>query len=55
MDHLMNEVDFPVEILGVIILVELLVRRTHGKSRQVYLVNFGGVFDIKESPEPFLA
>ena len=51
----MNEVDFPVEILGVIIPIELLVRWTHGKSRQIDLIDIRRVFDIKKSSEAFFA
>jgi hypothetical protein len=51
----MNQIDFLVEILGVIVPIELLVGRTHGKPRQIDVVNVGGVFDIEEGPEPFFA
>jgi hypothetical protein len=53
MDHLMNKVDFPVEIFGVITPIEL-VWRAHGKSWQIDLVDIRRIFDIKEGPEPFL-
>jgi hypothetical protein len=51
----MNLVNFHVEVLGVIVPVQLLVRRAHGESRQVDPIDFRRIFYIEKGPEPFLA
>jgi hypothetical protein len=50
--NLVDEVDLPVEILGIVVPVQL-GRWTHDKLWQVDPVDAGGIFDIEECPEPF--